>query len=153
MAILQISGFERPAVELGNSNDLRVGEPVFALGSPHGLQGTITSGIVSSVRDVPDGGFRADSDRCGGQSRGNSGGPLLNSKGLVIGVISWKLRGTEGLNFAVPINYVRGMLGNLQQPMTLDSMRSALAGSVDVFRAASGFPANWKSMTSGGSPS
>ena len=55
---------------------------------------------------------------------GNSGGPLLNKKGQAIGVVSFKLRSSENLNFAVPINYVRGLLTTLHEPMPLEQVRT-----------------------------
>ena len=111
-------------MELGNSVALTVGEPAVIVGSPRGLEGTVTAGILSSVRDSGDGFkvLRTDAS----VNPGNSGGPLVNNKGQVIGVVSFKFRSAEGLNFAIPINYVRGLLNNLHAPMTLDQMRKSL---------------------------
>src|SRR5450432_3540538 len=105
LAIIKIAGFDLPTVELGNSNDIRSGERVVVIGSPRGLQGTVTTGVVSAVRDDPAGaGFKLIQTDAS-INPGNSGGPLLNDRGQAIGVVTWKLRGSEGLNFAVPINY------------------------------------------------
>jgi hypothetical protein len=79
---------------------------------------------------------------------GNSGGPLLNARGQAVGVLDFKLRGTENLNFAIPINYARGMLNNLSSPMTFDELRAKLGASAAVLRP-KGFPTRWKSLTSG----
>jgi hypothetical protein len=148
LAIVQISGVDLPVVELGNSNETKVGEPVIAVGSPQGLQGTVTAGVVSAVREAPGGGGFKVIQTDAAANPGNSGGPLVNSRGQVIGVVSAKLRGSEGLTFAVPINYVRGMMNNLQKPMTLDAMRASLAGTPDVFKSSS-YPTMWKSLVSG----
>jgi len=125
LAILQIAGFDLPAVELGNSNNVRVAEPVLAIGGPLGLQGTVTSGIVSALRDVTGGGSKLIQTDAA-TNPGNSGGPLVNGRGQVIGVITFKLSESEGLNFAVPINYVRGLLGALQRPMSLSELKTKL---------------------------
>jgi len=149
LAIVQIAGFDLSPCELGNSNDLKVGESVIAVGSPRGLQGTVTVGVISAVRDDLVGtGFKVIQTDAAANP-GNSGGPLVNSRGQIIGVISSKLKASEGLNFAVPINYVRGLMNALQPPMTLDIMRARLNSAVDVFKAtAAENPVRWKSMTS-----
>jgi S1-C subfamily serine protease len=150
IAIIQIAGFDLATLELGNSNEVRIGEPVVAIGSPRGLQGTVTAGVVSSVRDDPaSSGFKVIQTDAAANP-GNSGGPLVNSKGQVIGIVTSKLRASEGLNFAIPINYVRGLMGTLGKPLTLDGLRGALNAALpDVFKEAASFPASWKSMVSG----
>lgn len=150
LAIIKIAGFDLPTVELGNSNDVRSGERVVVIGSPRGLQGTITTGVVSAVRDDPAGaGFKLIQTDAS-VNPGNSGGPLLNDRGQVIGVVTWKLRGSEGLNFAVPINYLRGMLEDLHKPLSLAELRMNLSSvKTDVFKSSSDYPAFWKSLTAG----
>jgi hypothetical protein len=149
LAIVKIAGFDLPTVELGNSNDVKTGERVVVIGSPRGLQGTVTTGVVSAIRDEPSGaGFKLIQTDAS-VNPGNSGGPLLNGRGQAIGVVTSKLRGSEGLNFALPINYVRGMLENPQKPMSLEELKANLSSTkVDVFKA-SGYPALWKSLLSG----
>jgi S1-C subfamily serine protease len=124
LAVVHIAGFGLAPLDLGNSNSLTVGEPVVIVGSPLGLEGTVTAGILSSVRDSGDGFKVLQTDAA--VNPGNSGGPLVNSKGQAIGVVSFKLRSSEGLNFAIPINYVSGLLNDLHQPMSLQQMRSSL---------------------------
>jgi serine protease Do len=82
LAIVRIAGFELAALELGNSNSLTVGEPVVVVGSPRGLDGTVTAGILSSVRDSGDGFKVLQTDAA--VNPGNSGGPLVNSKGRLL---------------------------------------------------------------------
>ena len=106
-----------------------MGEPVVIVGSPRGLEGTVTAGILSSVRDSGEGFKVLQTDAA--VNPGNSGGPLVNNKGQAIGVVSFKLRSAEGLNFAVPINYARGLLDNLHEPMTLEQMRRTLTYPAD----------------------
>jgi S1-C subfamily serine protease len=150
LAILQIAGFDLPAIELGNSNEVKAGESVIAVGSPRGLQGTVTAGVVSAIRDDPASAGYKVIQTDAAANPGNSGGPLLNGRGQVIGVVTTKLRDSEGLNFAVPINYVRGLMASTGKPVNLDGLRAALkALPSDSFKETSSFPPVWKSMTSG----
>jgi S1-C subfamily serine protease len=120
LAIVQIAGSNLPVLELGNSDALTTGEPVVAVGSPRGLEGTVTAGILSSVRDTGDGFKVLQTDAA--VNPGNSGGPLVNGNGQAIGVVSFKLLSSEGLNFAIPISYVRGLLNNIHEPIPLERM-------------------------------
>jgi putative serine protease PepD len=117
----------RKALTLGNSDDLAVGDPVIAIGSPLGLAGTVTTGIVSALnRPVSTSGEGGESafinavQTDAAINPGNSGGPLVNSKGEVIGVNSAiatlgsqtlgsdkQQSGSIGLGFAIPSNQVR----------------------------------------------
>jgi S1-C subfamily serine protease len=119
-----ISADQFSFLALSNSDTVTVGEPVVVVGSPRGLEGTVTAGILSSVRDTGDGFKVLQTDAA--VNPGNSGGPLVNGKGQAIGVVSFKLHSAEGLNFAIPVNYVRGLLNNLHAPMTLEQMRKSL---------------------------
>jgi S1-C subfamily serine protease len=149
LAIIKVAGFDLPVVMLGNSNDLRSGEPVVAIGSPKGLQGTITTGVVSAIRDEPSGaGFKLIQTDAA-VNPGSSGGPLINANGEAIGIVTAKLKGSEGLNFAVPINYLRGMLESAQKALSLDELRVSLATArPDVFKS-TGYSSLWKSLASG----
>jgi hypothetical protein len=153
LAILRIAGFDLPTIELGNSNDVKTGERVVAIGSPLGLQGTVTAGVVSAIRDDPFGSGAKVIQTDASVNSGNSGGPLLNDRGQAIGVITFNVkRGGqgEGLNFAMPINYVRGMLDSLQKPMSLDELRANLSSvRTDVFKSSPSYPALWNSLSSG----
>ena len=116
VAILKVPGFEMPTVGLGNSNEVRPGQRIFVIGNPLGterLQATITDGIVSGIRDFGEG-YKVVQITAA-ISPGNSGGPLLDEKGNAIGVVTFKIVAGESLNFAVPINYVRGMLDSVAQ--------------------------------------
>ena len=76
LAILKISGFDLPTVELGNSNEVRSGERVVVIGSPRGLQGTVTTGVVSAIRDDPSGSGIKMIQTDASVNPGNSGGQL-----------------------------------------------------------------------------
>jgi S1-C subfamily serine protease len=108
-------------VTLGDSDRLQVGEQVIAIGNPYGLDGTVTTGIVSGRRPVvsePDGdGLLVNAIQTDASiNPGNSGGPLLNAQGEVIGVTTLGLMpngGQAGLNFAIPVNSAKAILDSL----------------------------------------
>ncbi len=98
-------------VPLGNFQELQKGETVFAVGSPMGLERTVTRGVVSlknrTIREFPHIQTTAEINP------GNSGGPLFNTRGEVIGVTNMKIRsllGAEGLGFAIPVNVLKWFL-------------------------------------------
>lgn len=148
LAILQIPGFKLPVLSLGDSDDAEVGDPVVLIGSPFGLENTVSTGVVSGIR--PFEGFRIIQTDAAANP-GNSGGPLLNRHGAVIGVLSFKLRGTENLNFAVPINYVRGLLA-VTDTLSLEEFRQRrsqmLGARNDSVTRATG-TTHWRSLTTG----
>jgi len=118
LAILKVAGTQLPALPLGDSDALTLGEHVVSIGSPLGLSGSVSDGIVSGLRE--EAGARIIQTTAPA-SPGNSGGPLLNMSGQAIGVIAFKLRGGENLNFAVPIKAVRRLLDAGGQVRPLDS--------------------------------
>lgn len=108
IAILQIPGFNLPIVPLGDSEHIKQGDAVVLLGSPLGLNGTATTGIVSAIRQMD--GYRAFQTDAAANP-GNSGGPMLNQHGEAVGILAFGLKDGQGLNFVVPINYARGLVG------------------------------------------
>lgn len=122
LAIIMVAGSNLPTLELGKSDTLTVGESVVVVGSPLGLESTVTAGILSAIRDSGDGLTLLQTDAA--VNHGNSGGPLVNSNGQAVGVVSSILRSdsAQGLNFAIPINYVRELLNNLHAPIQLGRM-------------------------------
>lgn len=150
IAVIKIPGFDLSTVTLGNSNSVQVGEPVLTLGSPLGLQGSVTTGVVSSMRDDPFGGGFKMIQTDASVNPGNSGGPLVNQKGEVIGIIRYKIGGTENLNFAIPVNYLRGLVDGPLTAMPLEEFRVRLASKkTDVFQQSESFPTRWRSLSSG----
>jgi S1-C subfamily serine protease len=110
IAVVKVNEKGLPAAPLGDSDKLEVGQTAIAIGSPLGLEQTVTQGIVSAVNrrirpGDPDGFIQTDA----AINPGNSGGPLLDSQGRVIGINTAVLRGdgAEGLGLAVPINVAR----------------------------------------------
>ncbi|MDX1392825.1 MAG: trypsin-like peptidase domain-containing protein [Gemmatimonadota bacterium] len=110
IAVLKIPGFGLPALDLGNSDAVRIGMTAIAIGSPLGLENTVSTGIVSGRRQEPEG-FQLLQITASASS-GSSGGPVLTRDGRVIGIAASQIRRGQNLNFAVPINYARGMLAD-----------------------------------------
>ena len=111
IAVLQVSGFDLPTLPLGNSDSVRIGNPVVLIGSPLGLESTVTTGIISGRRQEPEG-FQL-LQISAPASRGSSGGPVISQSGDVVAIASSQMQVGQNLNFAVPINYARGLLGHL----------------------------------------
>jgi serine protease Do len=109
IAVLKIDAHDLPTVQLGNSDELAVGDYVMAIGAPFGLTESATAGIVSAKsRSLPDDGYMAFIQTDAAVNPGNSGGPLFNAAGAVVGINSQiysNSGGYEGVAFAIPINY------------------------------------------------
>jgi S1-C subfamily serine protease len=122
IAVLQIDAQARALtpLPLGDSDTVRVGDAVIAIGNPFSLERTVTAGIVSALQrriTAPDG-FAIDEviQTDAAINRGNSGGPLLNADGRVIGVnaqIETETGGNVGIGFAIPINTVKEVVSQL----------------------------------------
>jgi serine protease Do len=111
LAILQAEGRNLPFVPLGDSDGVKVGEAVCVIGSPMLLEGTVSAGIISAVRELRGG--RKLLQITAPISEGSSGSPVFNRKGEVIGVASFILSEGQNLNFAVPSNAVKTLLRRL----------------------------------------
>ena len=122
LALLKVDDADVRALELGASEDLRPGDPVIAIGSPFGLEGTVTSGIVSALGrtiTAPNGFSISGAIQTDAAiNPGNSGGPLLDSEGRVIGVNS-QIRSdggnNSGVGFAVPVDEIKRSLPALEK--------------------------------------
>jgi len=120
LAVIQIKAPDLVPMVLGDSRNLQVGQKVYAIGNPFGLSGTLTRGIVSSIRPVqePNGGATIDEaiQTDAAINPGNSGGPLLNWHGDVIGINTLILSSVgqnSGIGFAIPINTAKAVLNDL----------------------------------------
>jgi S1-C subfamily serine protease len=135
LAIIQIKAPDLNPMVLGDSRNLQVGQKVYAIGNPFGLSGTLTSGIVSSIRSVqePDGMTIDEAIQTDAAiNPGNSGGPLLNSHGEVIGIntmIASSVGQNAGIGFAIPINTAKAVLNDL---LTLGRVRRPALGVVTL---------------------
>ncbi len=143
VAVIRVEATDLPALQMGDSNQVEVGEMVLAVGSPFGLAGTVTSGIVSATgrnsMGIADYENFIQTDAA--INPGNSGGPLVNLQGEVIGIntaIASRTGGYMGIGFAIPINMAhaicdqliatgsvtRGYLGVAIQDLTADLAKS-----------------------------
>ena len=119
LAVLHIDGTHLPAAELGASARLRVGQLVVAIGNPLGFSFTVSAGVVSALGRT----LRAQDGRLMdaiiqtdvAMNPGNSGGPLVDSGGRVVGINTAVIMGAQGIGFAVPIDTARWVLGELMQ--------------------------------------
>jgi serine protease Do len=104
-----------PAVTLGNSGELKVGAWVAAIGSPFGLEHTVTAGIVSAKGRVIGSGPYDDFIQTDASiNPGNSGGPLINMRGEVVGINTMIIAGGQGIGFAIPIDLAKGIIAQLK---------------------------------------
>ncbi len=121
LALLKIDAPDLTPATLASSSDLVVGQKVYAIGNPFGLSGTMTRGIISSIRSI-----RTDNEEAPIENAiqtdaainpGNSGGPLLNSRGEVIGINTMIASNgadqSSGIGFAIPINTAKAVLDDL----------------------------------------
>ncbi|HEY4930408.1 MAG TPA: trypsin-like peptidase domain-containing protein [Terriglobales bacterium] len=120
LAVIQINAPNLVPATLGDSKALVVGQNVFAIGNPFALSGTMTRGIISSVRPIrtPEGGEIDEAIQTDAAiNPGNSGGPLLNSRAEVIGINSMIATGgsnqSAGIGFAIPINSAKAVINDL----------------------------------------
>ncbi len=119
LAIVKINKTGLPIAEIGNSDELMVGEPAVAIGNPMtlDLERTVTQGIVSGLDrsiQVEDGTIIEPLIQTDASiNSGNSGGPLFNARGQVIGINTAKMMSAEGLGFAIPINIIKPVLAQV----------------------------------------
>jgi S1-C subfamily serine protease len=132
LAVIQIKASDLVPAVLGDSHNLQVGQKVYAIGNPFGLAGTMTRGIVSSIRPVQEpNGTRIDEaiQTDAAINPGNSGGPLMNWHGEVIGIntmiLSNGVEQSSGIGFAIPINTAKAVLNDL---VTLGRVRRPALG-------------------------
>jgi S1-C subfamily serine protease len=131
LAVIQIKAPDLVPSVIGDSRNLQVGQKVYAIGNPFGLAGTMTRGIVSSIRPVrePNGAMIDEAIQTDAAiNPGNSGGPLMNWHGEVIGINTMILSNVgqnAGIGFAIPINTAKAVLNDL---MTLGRVRRPALG-------------------------
>lgn len=129
IALLKIKGFDLPHLEFGNSNSLKVGNEVYVCGNSLGdYEFTFSNGLLSGIR-FSDDGFKY-LQMSAPISPGNSGGPIVNNMGEVVGVSVASSTQGQNINFGVPINYVRGMI-DTNKNLTLKKYSSVSALSTD----------------------
>ncbi len=118
IALLKINprGKDLPVVKLGDSDKLKVGEWVLAIGNPFGLSYTVTAGIVSAKgRVIGEGPYDDFIQTDASINPGNSGGPLVNMKGEVVGINTAIIKNAQGIGFAIPINLAKSIIEQLKE--------------------------------------
>jgi S1-C subfamily serine protease len=122
LVLLKVPDTKAPALQLAQGTDLAVGDLVYAVGNPEGLEGTFSQGIVSGIRMV-------GSDRLlqvtAPISPGSSGGPIFDNRGQVIGVAVATFSEGQNLNFAIPSSYLASLLKRLGELRPLSSERQS----------------------------
>lgn len=118
LVLLSVDDATAPVLKIGDGSKVAVGDTVFAVGNPQGLEGTFSQGIISGIRQ-----FDADSllQITAPISPGSSGGPVVDSEGKVIGVAVATFKGGQNLNFAIPAKYVDELLKKAGKPEPLAS--------------------------------
>ncbi|WP_255547803.1 serine protease HtrA [Crassaminicella indica] len=145
LAVIKVDGVKVVPADLGNSDDLQVGEIAIAIGNPLGMEfeKTVTSGIISGLnRSVEineneriENLIQTDASI----NPGNSGGPLLNSKGEVIGINTAKIKSGEGLGFAIPINIAKPIVDQFIEKGEFRKVYMGIQGiNVDIFERSTG---------------
>jgi S1-C subfamily serine protease len=125
VAVVKIEEKNLPTVQLGNSDQLQTGEWAIAIGSPLGLDNTVTTGIISatgrSAAQIGVSDYRVQFLQTDAAiNPGNSGGPLLNAQGKAIGMNTAIIQNAQGLGFAIPINRVQQIAGQLMDKGTVE---------------------------------
>ena len=117
LALVKIDGAsDLHALPLGNSDELKVGSWVVAVGSPFGLEQTVTAGIVSAKgRVIGSGPYDNFIQTDASINPGNSGGPLINTKGEVVGINTAIIASAQGIGFAIPVNMAKEIAPQLQE--------------------------------------
>lgn len=120
IALVKIKAVDLPYLTLGHSNAVEIGDKVLTLSNPLGvLDNTLSDGIVSGIRDADGYHYFQMSAPI---SHGSSGAPVFNAKGEVIGIAAASIEQGQNLNFAIPIDYAKGMLASSNQPRSLASI-------------------------------
>jgi regulator of sirC expression with transglutaminase-like and TPR domain len=138
LALVQIDAHDLPALSLGDSAALKNGQPVVAIGNPHGLIRSVVSGVVSGTRSI-DG--RKLIQVAIPIEPGNSGGPLLDRRGRVVGILTMKSQVTPNLGFAVAINSLKPLL---ERPNPVPMARWLTIGALDPATWRTRFGAHWR---------
>ncbi len=120
IVLLAVEGLKAPALTLGDSKQLAVGDAVYAVGCPRGLEGTFSAGIISSIRKAGDDSLIQTTAPI---SPGSSGGPVVNSKGEVIGLAVGTIEGGQNLNFVIPSVFLSALIGQQGQVRPLGAPR------------------------------
>jgi len=140
LCILDASGLDAPVVMLGSTRGLTVGQSVYAVGSPRGLELTLSGGLVSALRKT---GAEPVIQTDAAVSPGSSGGGLFDAQGRLIGIMTFNVQGGQNLNFAVPVEWIKDAA---QRGTTTADFASIVAYSRRLVQGGAGA----KGVTAGG---
>jgi S1-C subfamily serine protease len=129
LVLLKVTGVKANSLPLGNSEVIAVGDEVFVVGNPQGLEGTFSNGIVSGIREIDSHSLLQITAPI---SPGSSGGPVLNDKGKVIGVAVATFKGGQNLNFAIPSTDLSRLITNMSNASPLTELPHNSSSSVTV---------------------
>jgi len=118
IVLLSVKGTKAPSLILGDNKQVSVGDDIYAVGNPQGLEGTFSQGIISGIRQV---GSETILQITAPISPGSSGGPVLNAQGKVIGIAVATFKSGQNLNFAIPVSYLVSLLSNMKQVTPLSA--------------------------------
>ena len=121
---LSVSGLSAPPVTIGSATTLKTGQKVYAIGSPQGLELTISDGIVSGMRDLPQGRVIQTTAPI---SPGSSGGPLFDAYGRLVGIMTFQHRSGQNLNFAVPADWIADIRSRSASNPLTEAMQRSMA--------------------------
>lgn len=138
LAILEVDAGELPALDLGDSDRLAQGEAILVMGNPHGLKHSVVSGVVSGRREIDS---RKMIQLAMPVEPGNSGGPVLDMQGRVVGIVTLKSAVTDNLGFAVEVNALRPLVAK-PNPVALE--RWLTIGTIDRKSWQPLFGARWQ---------
>ncbi len=113
MALLNINTTYYNSLHLADSNDAEVGEKVIAIGNPLGLQFSVSEGIISAIHREGSNGIKAYIQTDAALNPGNSGGPLINKEGEVVGINNFKVGDSENIGFALESNYIKNIVNDI----------------------------------------
>jgi regulator of sirC expression with transglutaminase-like and TPR domain len=137
LAVIQIGASNLPALKLGESSEVKQGASVVAMGNPRGLTHSVVQGVVSAFREFENGRMIQLAIPI---EPGNSGGPLLDASGRVIGILEMKSAVTENLGFATPIDALKTLL---ERPNPVPAERWITLGALDAHKWKSAYGAHW----------
>lgn len=158
LALIKLKGAAAPSLPLADGSRVAVGDPVYVVGNPEGLEGTFSQGVVSALRG------EAYIQITAPISAGSSGGPVLNNRGEVIGVAVGAITEGQNLNFAIPVANVLNLLGQMSTavlplPNVADNAETArgaeanptLRATLDWLKLTLSTYGSFKTITVGGS--
>jgi serine protease Do len=138
LAVLKVDGKDLPALELGDSTKLEQGAPMVALGNPYGLKNSVVGGVISEVREMEG---RRMLQLAMPVEPGNSGGPVLDGQGKVVGIVTLKSLVQQNIAFAVEVNALKPLL---EKPNPIPMDRWLTIGSIDKKDWLPLFGASWQ---------